>query len=92
MDTKHRIAPAAGRLGVLTVGLGAVASTFFARVEPTKRGLAEPIGSLTQTGTIRLGQGTDPGPLIRDFVPLASLDQLVFGAWDPTPTRPTRQR
>jgi myo-inositol-1-phosphate synthase len=83
MDTKHRITPAAGRLGVLTVGLGAVASTFFAGVELTRRGLAEPIGSLTQMGTIRIGQGTDPGPLIRDFVPLASLDQLVFGAWDP---------
>ena len=83
MDTKQRIAPAAGRLGVLTVGLGAVASTFFAGVELTRRGLAEPTGSLTQTGTIRLGQGTDPGPLIRDFVPLANLDQLVFGAWDP---------
>jgi myo-inositol-1-phosphate synthase len=83
MDTKHRIAPATGRLGVLTVGLGAVASTFFAGVELTRRGLAEPIGSQTQMGHIRLGQGTDPGPFIRDFVPLASLDQLVFGAWDP---------
>ncbi|HTZ29581.1 MAG TPA: inositol-3-phosphate synthase [Streptosporangiaceae bacterium] len=83
MGTKQRIAPATGKLGVLTVGLGAVASTFFAGVELTRRGLAEPIGSLTQMGTIRLGQETDPAPLIRDFVPLANLDQLVFGAWDP---------
>jgi myo-inositol-1-phosphate synthase len=81
---KHHIAPAAGRLGVLTVGLGAVASTVFAGVELVRRGLAEPVGALTQMGTIRLGQRTeDRVPLIRDFVPLAGLDQLVFGAWDP---------
>jgi len=81
---KHRIEPAAGRLGVLTVGLGAVASSFVAGVELIRRGLAEPIGSLTQLGTIRLGKRTeDRVPLIRDFVPLAGLDQLVFGAWDP---------
>jgi myo-inositol-1-phosphate synthase len=81
---EHRIEPAAGRLGVLTVGLGAVASSFVAGVELIRRGLAEPIGSLTQMGTIRLGQRTeDRVPLIRDFVPLAGLDQLVFGAWDP---------
>jgi myo-inositol-1-phosphate synthase len=71
-------------LGVLTVGLGAVASTFIAGVELTRRGLAEPVGSLTQMGTIRLGKRTeDRAPLIREFVPLAGLDQLVFGAWDP---------
>jgi len=85
METpKHQIAPAAGRLGVLTVGLGAVASTVIAGVELIRRGLAEPVGSLTQMGTIRLGQRTeDRVPLIRDFVPLADVNQLVFGAWDP---------
>src|SRR6202044_3375677 len=85
METsKRQIAPAAGRLGVLTVGLGAVASTVVAGVELIRRGLAEPVGSLTQMGTIRLGQRTeDRVPLIRDFMPLAGVDQLVFGAWDP---------
>ncbi|MGH3402258.1 MAG: inositol-3-phosphate synthase [Streptosporangiaceae bacterium] len=85
MDTpKQHIEPAAGRLGVLTVGLGAVASTFVAGVELIRRGLAEPIGSLTQMGTIPLGnRPEDRAPLIRDFVPLAGVDQLVFGAWDP---------
>jgi myo-inositol-1-phosphate synthase len=80
----HAIAPATGRLGVLLVGLGAVASTFVAGVELVRTGRAKPIGSLTQTGTIRLGKRTeDRMPLIREFVPLAGLDQLVFGAWDP---------
>ena len=85
METfKHRIEPAVGRLGVLTVGLGAVASTFIAGVELIRHGLAAPVGSLTQMGTIRLGKRTEHRmPLIRDFVPLAELDQLVFGAWDP---------
>src|SRR6202020_1413862 len=85
METsKRQITPAAGRLGVLTVGLGAVASTVMAGVELIRRGLAEPIGSLTQMGTIRLGKRTEGRvPLIRDFVPLASIDQLVFGSWDP---------
>src|ERR671924_1058517 len=82
----HAIQPAAGRLGILTVGLGAVASTFFAGVELIRRGAASPIGSLTQMGTIRLGKRTEGrSPLIKDFVPLASLDDLVFGAWDPVP-------
>ena len=72
-----------GRLGVLLVGLGAVSTTFIAGVEAIKRGIAEPIGSLTQMGTIRLGKRTDNRtPMIRDFVPLASIDDLVFGAWD----------
>jgi myo-inositol-1-phosphate synthase len=82
--SKHHIAPATGRLGVLMVGLGAVASTVIAGVELIRRGLAEPVGSLAQMGTIRLGKRTEErAPLIRDFVPLADLDQLVFGAWDP---------
>ena len=85
METpKHHIEPAAGRLGVLTVGLGAVASTFIAGVELIRRGLAAPVGSLTQMGTIGLGdRAEDRVPLIRDFVPLAGIDQLAFGAWDP---------
>jgi myo-inositol-1-phosphate synthase len=82
----HMIQPASGRLGILTVGLGAVASTFIAGVELIRRGAAAPIGSLTQMGTIRLGKRTEGRtPLIRDLVPLASLDQLVFGGWDPIP-------
>src|SRR5438034_3361246 len=72
-----------GKLGVLLVGLGAVSTTFIAGVEAIKRGIAEPIGSLTQMGTIRLGKRTDERvPMIRDFVPLATLEDLVFGAWD----------
>lgn len=78
------IQPAEGRLGILLVGLGAVASTFIAGVEHARRGSGPPVGSLTQMGTIRLGKRTeDNSPLIRDFVPLANLDDLVFGAWDP---------
>jgi myo-inositol-1-phosphate synthase len=77
------IAPAKGKLGVLLVGLGAVSTTFIAGVEAIKEGLAEPIGSLTQMGAIRLGKRTDNRvPKIKDFVPLASLSDLVFGAWD----------
>src|SRR3954462_8239936 len=80
------VAPAEGRLGVLTVGLGAVASTLIAGVELVRRGMAEPVGSLTQMGTIRLGMRTENRrPLIKDFLPLASLDDIVFGAWDPFP-------
>ena len=80
------VQPVEGRLGVLTVGLGAVATTLIAGVELAKRGMGEPIGSLTQMGTIRLGKRTDNrAPLIKDFVPLADLDDIVFGAWDPFP-------
>jgi myo-inositol-1-phosphate synthase len=79
----HNIEPAQGKLGVLIVGLGAVASTFLAGVEHLRRG-AQPFGSLTQGATIRLGKRTDDRmPLIKDFVPLADLNDLVFGAWDP---------
>jgi len=78
------IQPVAGRLGVLTVGLGAVATTFIAGVEAVRRGIGQPIGSLTQLGHIRLGKRTENrNPRIGEFVPLAGLDQLVFGAWDP---------
>ena len=80
------IAPATGRLGVLLVGLGAVSTTLVAGVHAVRKGLAQPVGSLTQMGTIRLGARTDHRvPRIRDFVSLASLDDLVFGAWDPYP-------
>ena len=81
-----KIAPASGKLGILTPGLGAVATTFIAGVESIRRGLAKPIGSITQTATIRLGKRTENrAPLIKDFVPLANLDDIVFGAWDPIP-------
>lgn len=77
------IAPADGKLGILLVGLGAVSTTFVAGVEAIRKGNAEPIGSLTQMGTIRLGKRTDNRcPKIKDFVPLANLDDIVFGAWD----------
>jgi myo-inositol-1-phosphate synthase len=78
-----KIAPATGKLGVMVVGLGAVATTMIAGVEAIRRGLAKPIGSLTQMGTIRLGKRTDnKSPLIKDFVPLADLNDIVFTGWD----------
>jgi myo-inositol-1-phosphate synthase len=77
------IAEAKGKLGILLVGLGAVSTTFVAGVEAIRKGLAKPIGSLTQMGTIRLGKRTENNvPKIKDFVPLANLDDIVFGAWD----------
>ncbi len=77
------IEPANGKLGILLVGLGAVSTTFVAGVEAIRKGNAEPIGSLTQMGTIRLGKRTENRvPKIKDFVPLANLDDVVFGAWD----------
>ncbi|HEY3498402.1 MAG TPA: inositol-3-phosphate synthase, partial [Polyangiaceae bacterium] len=80
------IEPHRGRLGVLLPGMGAVATTFIAGTMLVRRGLAQPIGSLTQMGTIRLGKRTeDRVPQVRDFVPLAPLDQLVFGGWDVFP-------
>jgi len=78
-----KIAPAEGKLGVLIPGMGAVATTFVAGVEAVRRGLGKPFGSLTQMATIRLGKRTEGRtPLIREFVPLARLDDLVFGGWD----------
>ena len=83
MKSSQEIAPPDGRLGVLLVGLGAVSTTFIAGVLAIRKGLAEPIGSLAQMGTVRLGKRTDGRtPLIKDFVPLVGLDDLVFGAWD----------
>jgi myo-inositol-1-phosphate synthase len=78
--------PAEGRLGILLPGLGAVSTTLIAGVELARRGLGRTIGSVTQMGTIRLGKRSDKrSPLIRDFVPLAGLEDIVFGAWDPFP-------
>lgn len=80
------IAKAEGKLGVLMVGLGAVSTTFVAGVLASRKGLARPFGSLTQMGTIRLGKRTEHNsPLVKDFVPLANLEDMVFGAWDPFP-------
>jgi len=73
----------AGKLGVLLPGLGAVATTFIAGVMAVRKGIARPFGSLTQMGTIRLGKRTDKRiPMIKDFVELADLNDLVFGGWD----------
>jgi myo-inositol-1-phosphate synthase len=77
------IRPAKGKLGILLPGMGAVATTFIAGVEAIRRGQAKPIGSLTQMGTIRLGKRTENRtPAVKDFVPLAPLDDLAFGGWD----------
>src|ERR1700737_3691440 len=77
------IAPAKGKLGVMIPGMGAVATTFVAGVEAVRKGLAKPIGSLTQMGTVRLGKRTEGrSPRIKEFVPLAGLDDLVFTGWD----------
>lgn len=81
--TKPEIAPAEGRLGVLCVGLGAVSTTLIGGVEAVRRGIAKPIGSVSQMATIRLGKRTEGRtPLIKDFVPLATLDDVRFGGWD----------
>ena len=83
MKRPVEIAPAQGKLGVLLVGLGAVSTTFVAGTLLIRKGLASPTGSLAQMGTIRLGKRNEGRtPLIKDFLPLASLDDLVFGAWD----------
>src|SRR5437763_5554930 len=78
-----QIAPPRGKLGVMIPGMGAVATTFMAGVEAVRKGIALPIGSLTQMGTIRLGKRTEGrSPKINDFVPLAQLNDLVFTGWD----------
>src|SRR5207237_4492316 len=77
------VRPARGKLGVMIPGMGAVATTFVAGVEAIRKGLAKPIGSMTQMGTISLGKRTDNNsPAIKDFVPLAGLNDLVFTGWD----------
>jgi myo-inositol-1-phosphate synthase len=86
VSERPEVKPAEGRLGILLPGFGAVATTVVAGVEAARRGLAKPIGSLTQMQTIRLGKRTEGrSPLIRDFVPLTDLEDVVFGAWDPIP-------
>ncbi len=83
MQVKNKPVKPKGKLGILTPGMGAVSTTFIAGVEAIRRGKAKPIGSLTQMGTIRLGKRTDKkSPMIKEFIPLAELDDLVFGGWD----------
>ena len=83
MQKPVEIQPANGKLGILLPGMGAVGTTFIAGCLLARRDIAKPFGSLTQMGTIRLGKRTDANtPLIKDFVPLAGLDDLVFGGWD----------
>jgi len=82
-ESNVQIAPAEGKLGVLIPGMGAVTTTFIAGLEAIKRGIGKPIGSLTQLGTIRLGKRTDGrSPAIKDFVPLARLEDIEVGCWD----------
>ncbi|HZQ20014.1 MAG TPA: inositol-3-phosphate synthase [Terriglobales bacterium] len=79
-----QIQPAKGKLGVMIPGMGAVATTFVAGVEAVRKGLARPFGSLTQMGTVRIGKRTEGrSPLIKEFVPIAALGDLVFTGWDP---------
>jgi myo-inositol-1-phosphate synthase len=86
MTEKREILPSRGKVGVLMPGMGAVATTLVAGVELVKKGFAEPVGSLTQLGTIRLGKRTENRvPKIKDFVPLAGMEELVFGGWDAFP-------
>ena len=83
MPNKKDIKPAGGKLGVLMPGLGAVATTFIAGVEAVRKGVAKPIGSLTQMGTIRLGKRTDNRvPKLKEFIPLADLNDIEFAGWD----------
>src|SRR3954468_17057817 len=79
----NTIEKAEGKLGVLIPGLGAVATTLIAGVEAVKKNIAQPVGSLTQMGSIRIGKRTENNnPRIKDFVPLAELNDIVFGGWD----------
>ena len=83
---RKEVEPADGKLGVLLVGLGAVATTYVAGVENVRRGEATPVGSLAELSTIRLGKRTEQrSPRIREFVPLTDLNDIVFGSWDPIP-------
>src|SRR5882672_9269062 len=83
MERQGRMAPERGKLGTFFPGMGGGARTFMAGVGWVRKGKAAPVGSLTQLGTIRLGKRTDNhSPKIKKFVPLADLDDLVFGGWD----------
>lgn len=85
MNTKQNIRKAEGKLGVLIPGIGAVSTTFIAGTLAARRGLGQPIGSITQMGKIRLGKRTDQNsPMVKDFVPIAGLNDMVFGGWDIT--------
>ena len=83
MNAIQKPTPATGKLGVLTPGMGAVSTTFIAGVIAVRNGISQPIGSYTQIGNIRLGKRTENrNPKVKDFVPLASLNDIVFGGWD----------
>jgi myo-inositol-1-phosphate synthase len=83
MNTRATVKPASGRLGILTPGMGAVSTTFMAGVIAARKGVAKPIGSLTEMGYIRLGKRTEQrSSLIREFLPFARLEDIVFGGWD----------
>ena len=83
---KTNVKPAEGKLGVLVVGLGAVTSTFMTGVLMTRKGLAKPVGSMTQYDKIRVGKGADKKYLkYNEIVPIADLNDIVFGAWDVYP-------
>src|SRR3954470_11737436 len=78
-----QVRPASGKLGILLPGIGAVSTTFMAGVEAIRKGVAQPIGSLTQMGRLRLGKRSENrSAAIKDFIPLSSLDDLAFGGWD----------
>ncbi|MDE7387655.1 MAG: inositol-3-phosphate synthase, partial [Muribaculaceae bacterium] len=84
--SKSTVKPAEGKLGVLVVGLGAVTTTFMTGVLMARKGLAKPVGSMTQYDKIRVGKGADKKYLMyKDIVSMASLDDIVFGAWDVYP-------
>ena len=83
IESPTSIKKAEGKLGVLMPGLGAVSTTFIAGTLAVRSGLSTPIGSLTQMGSIRLGKRNEQREVpIKDFVPLSTLDDLVFGGWD----------
>ena len=80
---KSNVKPADGKLGIMVVGCGAVATTFMTGVLMVRKGLAKPIGSMTQYDKIRVGKGADKKYLhYADIVPLATLDDIVFGCWE----------
>lgn len=83
IQSSPSVVDAKGKLGVMIPGMGAVATTFVAGVEAIRKGIALPIGSLTQMGTIRLGKRTEGrSPKINEFVPLSGLEDLIFTGWD----------
>ena len=83
MNSNQNIKNPEGKLGILTPGMGAVSTTFIAGIFAAKKGLGKPIGSISQMGKIRLGKRTDNrNPDVKDFVPLASMNDMIFGGWD----------